>query len=251
MDWHAGPAGVQERAEDAPETRIEISKVRVTRLLVGIAVVIHVLNIPAVAFKYAWPEHWSWARHYVVLLSVSGEGKLPTFYSGLTMLAAAVLLGWIAVHERLRGHRFHAHWMWLGILFALMAMDEMVALHEMSARPLREFFGVSRGPLYHAWVIPAMAFLGFMAVAYFRFLFALPARTRILFVVSGAIYVAGALGMEMIGSARAAAYGQDLVYGVLATLEEVLEMSGMVLFLYSLMDHLERHAPESRIRVHR
>lgn len=250
MDQQIGSVAVQDRQPGETEPRIEISKVRVTQVLVAMVVVLHVLNIPAVGFKYLWPEYWAWARHYVVLLSVSGEGKLPTLYSGLTMLAAAVLLGLIAAHERLRGRRFHSHWMWLGIVFALMAMDEMVAIHEMSSRPLREYLGIRSGPLYHAWVVPAMAFLAFMAVTYFRFLLALPARTRMLFVVAGAIYVGGALGMEMAGSAYAAAYGQDLVYGVLATLEEILEMSGMVLFLYGLMDHLEHYAPESRIRVH-
>lgn len=227
-------------------TRIEISKYGVTRAVAATVVVLQILNIPAVAFKYVWP--WEGARHYIAFFGVAGEGKLPTFYSGVTLLAAAVLLGVIAAHARVHGG-FRLHWAGLGGIFALMAMDEMVAIHELSSNVLRSFFGITGGPLYHAWVIPAMAFLVFMAIAYVRFLAALPARSRALFVTAGVIYVGGALGMEMAGSAYIAAHGENLAYGALATTEEVLEMSGIAVFLYGLMDHLERHAPESRIVV--
>ena len=232
-------------ATDDPHSRIEISKSGVTRTLIATVVALHLLNIPAVLFHYAW--RWEGARHYVAFFSVAGEGKLPTFYSGVTLLAAAALLGLIAAHARSGGFRFH--WAGLGVIFALMAMDEMVSIHELSSGVLRSFLGITGGPLYHAWVLPAIFFLVFLALAYFRFLAALPARSCVLFVTAGVIYIAGVLGMEMAGSAYVAAHGQDLAYGVLATVEEVLEMSGIVVFLYGLMDHLERHAPESSIRI--
>lgn len=227
-------------------SRIEISKNGVTRALIAAVVALHLLNVPAVVFRYAWP--WEGARHYIAFFSVAGEGKLPTFYSGVTLLAAAALLGLIAAHQQSRGG-FRLHWAGLGGIFALMAMDEMVVIHELSSGVLRSYFSITGGPLYHAWVMPALAFLAFLAIAYFRFVTALPARSRTLFVTAGVIYVGGALGMEMVGSAYNAAHGHDLAYGVISTVEEVLEMSGIVLFLYGLMDHLERYAPESRIRI--
>lgn len=233
-------------AADDSISSIEISKNSVMRALIATVVVLHLLNIPAVLFRYAWP--WEGARHYIAFFSVAGEGKLPTFYSGVTLLAAAALLGLIAAHARPRGG-FRLHWAGLGVIFALMAMDEMVAIHELSSGVLRSYLGITGGPLYHAWVIPALAFLVFVALAYFRFLVALPSRSRALFVTAGAIYVAGVLGMEMAGSAYSAAHGQDLAYGTLSSVEEVLEMSGIVVFIYGLMDHLQHHAPESSIRV--
>ena len=227
--------------------RIEISKDAVTRALIVSVIVIHLLNIPAVAFKYLWPPHWARA-YYTQMFQVSSEGKIPTWYSGCTLLAAALFLGLIAAHESLRRGRYRRHWTALGVIFFLMAMDEVVAIHEMSTEPIRYLLAITRGPLYFAWVIPAMGFLAFMAFAYFRFVFDLPPRSRWLFVIAGAVYVGGAVGMEMVGSTYAAAYGYDFMYGALATFEEVLEMSGMVLFLYGLMDHLERYAPDSAVR---
>lgn len=246
MSEQARPAAAGGESDGATPG-FAISKPRTTRLLVATVAALHVLNIPAVLFRYVWPSDW--ARHYIAFFGVSGEGKLPTFYSGLTLLAAAALLGLIAAHERQRGGRFNRHWAALALIFILMAMDEMVSIHELSTGTLRLHLGITGGPLYHAWVVPAVVFLVFMAAAYFRFLLALPGRSRTLFLIAGALYVGGALGMEMAGGAYLAARGQDLTYGVLASLEEVLEMAGIVVFLYGLMDHLERHAPASRIRV--
>ena len=231
---------------DQQDSPVALSKSGITRTLTAAVILIHLLNIPALLFLYVWP--WEGSKHYVEFFGVSGEGKLPTFYSGVTMLIAAALLGFISMRVPARGV-FRAHWAALGVIFMLLAMDEMVQIHELSTRITREFFGITSGPLYHAWVIPAMVFLAFMAVAYGRFLWKLPRRSSVLFVVAGVVYVGGALGMEMVDSAYLAARGHDLGYGVLATLEEVGEMSGIVIFIYALMDHLERLAPESRIRI--
>lgn len=231
---------------DVNDAPVAFSKSGITRALTAAVILIHVLNVPAVLFQYVWP--WEWAKHYIEFFSVSGEGKLATFYSGVTMLAAAALLVFISMREPARG-AFRVHWAALGVIFTLMAMDEMVQIHELSTRITREFFGITSGPLYHAWVIPAMVFLAFMALAYGRFLWKLPRRSSVLFVVAGVVYVGGALVMEMVDSAYLAAYGHDLGYGVLATLEEVGEMAGMVIFIYALLDHLERLSPDSRIRI--
>jgi hypothetical protein len=121
--------------------------------------------------------------------------------------------------------------------------------NEMTVRPLRVTFRFTSGPLIRAWVIPVMAFLAVMAVAYFRFLVSLPRRSRTLFIAAGAIYIGGALGLEMAGGVYTSTYQRDLTYGVLATFEEVLEMTGMVVLLYGLMDHAERHASRTRIHI--
>jgi hypothetical protein len=58
-------------------------------------------------------------------------------------------------------------------------------------------------------------------------------------IVAGCVYVAGALGMELVGGAWAAKHGQDnLVYSLLTTVEEGLELTGLVLFIRTLLDNL-------------
>jgi hypothetical protein len=235
-----------EAAADAPML-LQVSKREWTRVLVGCVVGLHLLNIPAVLFRYVWPLPGS--SYYVEFFAVSGEGKLPTFYSGLTLLAVAALLGLVWVHERRRHGPFRWHWAALAVIFVALAMDEMLALHEVASDFIRSRLHIEEGWFYNAWVIPAGVALGLVALVFFRFLVHLPARTRVLFLLAGAVYVSGAVVLEMAGGAYASVNSYDLAYGVLASVEEVLEMAGIVVMLYAIMDHLERHAPQTLLRV--
>ena len=61
------------------------------------------------------------------------------------------------------------------------------------------------------------------------------------FYISGIVYVSGAVGMEMIGAKYYEIYletqqdAQDFGYVLLTTAEEILEMSGIALFIFSLL----------------
>jgi hypothetical protein len=226
----------QIRATAPAVVRLALSKRAVTRVLLLSIVAIHLLNLPAVWLRYEVAPTFL-RGVYVAIFSVSSEGKLPTWYSAVALLICAVLLGAIAAARD--GDPFRRHWSALAVIFGLMSLDEATAIHEMLSQPLRARLNTS-GPLFFAWVIPAMAFLVILALAYARFMRALPRRTGGLFLLSGALYIAGALGMEMVGAQYADVHGATLAYGVLSTLEEVFEMSGIALFIYSLLDYLER-----------
>lgn len=226
---------------------LQVSKREWTRVLVACVVAIHLLNIPAVLFRFVW--QFPGSDYYVAFFGVSGEGKLPTFYSGLTFLAAAALLGLIWAHERRQQAPFRWYWAALAVIFVLLAMDEMLSLHEFATDIIRSRLHIEGGWFYNAWVIPAGVVLVLLGVTFFRFVLHLPGRTRMLFVLAGAVFVSGAVGLEMAGGAYVSARGFDLAYGVLASVEEVLEMAGIVVMLYALLDHLERHAPQTLLHV--
>ncbi len=72
----------------------------------------------------------------------------------------------------------------------------------------------------------------------------------ILFVVSGLTYVLGAIGLEMIGGLRVDVHGSDdLVYLLIVTCEEFLEMLGIVIFIYALLSYMGEHLKELRIVI--
>ncbi|HEX7045156.1 MAG TPA: hypothetical protein VF203_11145 [Burkholderiales bacterium] len=213
-------------------------------LLVSIAI-IHALNLPAVWLRYH-DVPIRGGSYYVALFSVSSEGALPTWYSAVTLLLCAVLLGVIAAVYR--GQPFRAHWSALAVIFGLMSLDEATAIHEMLTTPLHARLNTG-GALFFAWVIPGLAFVAVLALAYVRFLWSLPRRTGGLFLLAGATYVAGALGMEMAAGLYVEARGYTFVYGLMATAEEVLEMGGVALFIYGLLDHLEHHVGRLEIAL--
>lgn len=138
------------------------------------------------------------------------------------------------------------HWTGLATIFALMSLDESMAFHEMMTKPIRELLDTS-GLLYSAWVLPAIGFVLILSVTYSRFLFYLEARFRTQFIIAGGVYLLGVLGMEMVGGAYVSAKGYDMSYSILATVEEVLEMSGIVLFIAALLDYIEQHSTSLEI----
>ena len=97
--------------------------------------------------------------------------------------------------------------------------------------------------MFHfAWVIPYGLATALLALVLLRWFVKLADRTRWLFAASAILFVSGALGMEMIsGRYLEISHARDLTYQLMAALEETLEMSGSILFTYSLIAFLQKH----------
>lgn len=89
-----------------------------------------------------------------------------------------------------------------------------------------------------------MAGILILALFFLGFLLRLPSCTRRFFLGAGAIYLGGAIGVEMIGGYYAEVYGFDsLEYQLIAHAEESLEMAGIIVFIYALLRYLADHYP--------
>lgn len=184
-------------------------------------------------------------RHF----ALDSERSLPAWYSSLLMVGCAVLLLCVARLTRQDGGRDVVRWSVLALIFMVMAIDEAVSFHEIFIEPLRNGLGTS-GIFYFAWVIPGSIIVGLLGLYFLPFLFRLTARSAVLFAVSGAIYVGGALGFELIAGSLADAYGiESAPYLAAAVLEEGLEIAGLTVFFLSLTDHLARHWPAVDIGI--
>ena len=153
----------------------------------------------------------------------------------------------IATATRRSGGRFVRHWVFLALTFAYLSLDESAYLHEILIEPLRNRLGTG-GLLYFAWVIPGAAAVLIFGLAYLRFLWNLNRRSRFLFVAAGLVFVGGALGFELIGGALAESFGfESIRYTVIMTIEETLEMCGLILFVFALVDYLRRELGFTRL----
>jgi hypothetical protein len=98
------------------------------------------------------------------------------------------------------------------------------------------------------WIVPIVPLLVVLVVAYVRFIAHLPPRHRRRFVTAGALYVTGAVGFEAIAAWHALRYGYlSFSHAMIFTIEETLEMSGIVLFSYALLHHLKDYGPQIRV----
>lgn len=172
------------------------------------------------------------------------EGNLPAFYSACGLLLAAVLFLIIANDARQRGERWSRQWLGLGLIFLYLAIDEAAEIHGVLTELIGHLVDTS-GILLFAWVIPYALLTLLVAVVYLPFTLALPAATRTFVILAGVIYVAGALGMELVGGAVVSAHGgvaggglEYWEHAVAYTIEEALEMSGVVLLIYALLRYI-------------
>lgn len=178
---------------------------------------------------------------------LDSEHSLPAWYESLTMAAASALLAVHAVLARGNDPRNRLAWGLLAILFIAMSMDESVAFHEVLIVPLREAFGLT-GMFYFSWVVVAVLVLLVLGAIFTPFMVRLPRATAMRFIIAGAMFVAGAFGLELVGGHYASIGGFDyLLYKVAAVCEESLEIAGMTLFVTSLLRHLRDTAPVLRV----
>ena len=220
---------------------LQYSAARLTRLFLTVAAslwIVHILlHLVAVATGID--------RLEVYVFDLGAEHNLPTLYSTVALLVVAGLLFVTARHSKAdRGY-----WWVLGFAFVFLACDETLSLHEKLVNPLEARFHTS-GVFHYAWVIPyGIASLVF-GLAFLRFLLRLPRKTAWRFVIGGAVFVMGGIGMEMVGGAlveRGAAGHWS--YWVEQTVEEVLEMTGVLVFLFGLGDYLDSHLGGLTIRL--
>ena len=109
----------------------------------------------------------------------------------------------------------------------------------MTIKPLRSLLNTT-GLFHYAWIIPGIIAVVVLVVAYLKFLAHLPKKTRLLFIASGVLYVAGAIGFESVTGLFVESDGTrgGTMWELIATLEELFEMLGIVLFIYTLLDYI-------------
>lgn len=233
------PANIELINADKLPVTVTLSAKNVT---IGLTVITLLIN--AIGFAGRTAEYLLGIKEtteFVRLFHVTQEGNVTAWFSSLILLASAVLLAIVAKVVQARKQPYFWHWAFLSLIFLFMSLDETASIHELTIDPLRSLFNLS-GIFRYAWVVIAIPLLVLFLVAYLRFLRDLPRTTRFLFILAGATFVAGAVGMEMasgyVVSARPGSW--QAIYGILVTFEELLENIGIIIFIYALLAHLSQ-----------
>lgn len=174
------------------------------------------------------------------LFSVNLEVSIPTWYATLLLFMASVLLMVISLAKYRAQDIAKRYWLGLALIFLYLSMDEGAAIHEILSEPLQKAFNTS-GYLNFAWQIVAVPLVLIFGLLYLRFIVQLPSRMRNLFILAGVTYLSGALVVEAISANEWRPDGNPtLTYLGIATIEETLEMVGVVIFIYSLLTYINQ-----------
>ena len=208
------------------------------------------------------------AAAFITLFDLDLESNLPTFYNCLLFFICS---GLFLVHSRLWNVKQRYGWLVMTGACAFLGVDEGSQIHEkfmlVTLRLLNhgQNTGTDMGWLYYAWVLPYGIAAALLILTLTKWMFALDKDMRRGFIFSGIIYVTGAVFLEMYGgrvaehldpskvSAEAMAHLPCEVYPANSchlytsgryifayTLEETLEMVGLVLCAYTLVKGLGR-----------
>ncbi|HLV02520.1 MAG TPA: hypothetical protein VKZ59_14715 [Acidobacteriota bacterium] len=213
--------------------RITVSVARITALLTVIAILLVLASIAGQLIFHLTTHDTAFGM--IRLFNVDTENNVPTYFSALLLLTSALLIGIIAVLERRDSSDFF-YWIGLSAGFVLMAADEALSFHEKLISPVQNLLAWERlGIFYFAWIVPGIILVLLLGLVFLRFWWRLPPATRFNFLVAGLFYLGGAIGIEAFGGWYAETFGGDLLYSMIATLEESLEMTGSILFIRALL----------------
>lgn len=216
---------------------ITITPKKISRFLINIVLVLLAVHLFATLFiRHGLGYHSAW--EFVPTFDFNQEKNFPAFYSSAVILLCAYILWKISnlVNEKAQSNSIY--WKGMSIIFIFLALDEFYSIHEEIGRLADGVFeyGAAGGFLTHGMTFVYLIIFGLISLLFVRFFFRLPKKTRIQFVVAGVVFVFGAVVMEIIGGKYLFETDgeEDIIYTFLYTIEESLEMYGMILFVAAL-----------------
>jgi len=185
------------------------------------------------------------------LFNVESEGNVPTWFSAALLLICAQLLAVIAYAKQLTQARYRAHWLGLAVSFLYLSIDELARLHERLNGVVEAGLGITpQGFLLSPWVVAGGMVVVLFGLAYLGFLRGLPVKMRRLFLLSGTVYVGGALILETMSMKLWDQLGQtSMLYKLVTTAEETCEMLGAILFIYTLLTYISLYLPPIHVQT--
>jgi len=190
-------------------------------------------------------------KHWLDSLNMDRELNLPTLFSSALLLMAALLMRRLGQSSNRIASR---DWRLLSKIFIFLALDEVLQIHEILIIPgLRHQVHPA---LASTWVVPYAALALILLWRFRSFLGSISRTTASRLLQAGAVYISGAIGMEMIGSF---AVRSSLIrlhspwYGAITGLEETLELLGIILLIDALLRALldQRNSLDLTLRLSR
>ncbi|HIF79389.1 MAG TPA: peptidase M48 Ste24p [Gammaproteobacteria bacterium] len=215
---------------------------RLFLLIIGVLTYLNVLVL-IFWFEYDDPFH-TFSKYF----DVGRERNIPTLYSVMALTVAATLLATNARHSWEKCDGQHRYWAGLALIFLFLAFDEGTKIHEQMS-DVMERWVTPKGYLLWLWVIPYGFAVLVLAGVYLRFLIRLSRTTRYYFILAALLFIGGAIGVEMLSAWEMDLNEHTILYCVLYSLEEFLEMIGVAVFIYALLKNLADESPVIRITL--
>lgn len=207
---------------------------QIAQVLTVVAVVLSLISLGGQFCKYIL--EWG-GSDLINFIDLEYEKNLPSVFATFQLLFTSLLLAMIAVDKKRTKDRYRYHWQGLSIIFLYLASDELFSIHEYLNRPIHRIIQ----PIFGTrWDVVNSILLPIFLLIYFKFWRSLPKQLKQLFFVSGFLYVLGAIIIEVIGLRYFPGnyFQPRFAAQIITTVEELLEMLGLNLFIYALLTYI-------------
>lgn len=187
----------------------------------------------------------------VAFFDLSTDTSIPTWFSSVQLLLCSLFLFLIYKFKVKDKDRFRVHWLGLSIIFLIFSIDEVATIHEKLGERLADrFLGDTSGLLHYGWVVFGGLFVAVVALLYVKFIQHLPDKSKFMFILSIAVFLIGALGIEMFSGNYSETHGSwNLGYALWTAAEEFFEMAGISLFLLTIIEYIRTYLGDIKISI--
>lgn len=167
---------------------------------------------------------------------LNNETSFPTLLSYLLMFTASQLsLLVFFTQQKKQRALFNLYWLLIALFFLVLAYDEVAQVHEKIPPPIAK-----QRFKDHGWVFAGAAVALTLAICFIPFFRKGPQPLVRQLFWGAAIFLSGAIVIEAIGGAYADFVTKDRIYGLIAVLEESVELLGIAYLNAVLVEHLGR-----------
>lgn len=225
--------------------KITLDASKIIKLLSMVAILLITIHciILGIYFYIGDPKVFDFVR----MFDLDMERNVPTLFSSALMLIAAFLFYLLSKSplEQKKGSR--PFWLGLSFVFTFLAFDESAKIHEQIGDFTENFVDAS-GYLYYPWVLSYSILILILGLFYIRFFWRMPSKLFWSFMGSAAMFLSGAIGFELLGAKESSIQGTDTVlYSIFYTIEESLEMFGVIFLIWILLTLLESNVLEIKM----
>ncbi len=217
------------------KTKLRSNPLKLTKYLAGATVLLATVNIIIQFAIYSFGLKKEW----FLLFNMDKEVNIPTMFSCTLLLFCAVLINILEKGLGGQKRQIKVKWFYLKWLFVFLSLDEGLQIHEIFIIP--SIKNMLPPIISIVWVIPYGIFVFFAAIYFLPLIRSMPHKIRNMTLSSGVIYISGAMGFEVLGSYLVRTGDiklHGISYGLISTLEETLEMVGIIIFIYTLLIYI-------------
>ena len=181
------------------------------------------------------------------LFDVDGEESILTWFSSALLLVTSSALALLYIVKRNIHDPYQFYWLGLSLGFLFISVDEVAGFHE-----------TSNSITTYSWVVPGLLVASVVFAVYIKFLISLPRSIALKFIFGGAIFVGGAVCVEL--ATEPYLYNDELdtlAYNLWTAVEDGMEIGGVICFLYALREYAEGvlnlnlHVDLQKVSMHR